>query len=454
MLIFLILCIVVSAWQTKVFAETPAKEQVVDAFNMSAYFTADVTLRNKATGLIETVKMESYIPLSRTTESVLTADIDNQAQKDKWSLETMMSGVSYLHKNTTKADRSVYHITDDFNSNSYKYLSLPSAKAVSVSSNVSVIVTYADSLSANISSSDEVTNTTIFNHPLPYTETWWWRLPYETTNSSQPYILHIQLNNVHSDGVYVFSRYTEMYDSRYLTVYFDNSDTPFSSRMMSGEFGTENLIRDAWDRFVVAPVNYVTTYANNALRALGWSTPRQMETALYEDWARQDSRIETTDDILDYNIDVAKLHMGVDETNAAEIYQQIKDKYDLTDNVQAILADIRERFFKTVTVTTKLTPEELETVGTADDASEVSNCLYAVITKAAGRVNTFAIDILNKTVNALGNIQNPVAAFVASKLTTVLDSFGGYGPLILMISLIAGLGVIAFLIIRFVLIKR
>jgi len=233
----------------KLYADVPDVEQLTDKVSIvlsteATVYVKDKTLLSplKVNGIpVKAVHMSTTIdapaPIGvRSLPEALDANlIPNEQDKarDDYSLELLLASASYQYKNTTEGDFGTGDLSDNFNSDTYKYLALKRMKAVSVSSNVSIVVSYSDSTSGNISSANDVTNITIFNEPLPYSHTYWFRLDLEATNSSRMYVINIKLTNVHADSIFIFSSSTDMKDTRYLNCYFDESDTPVSTLLKS-----------------------------------------------------------------------------------------------------------------------------------------------------------------------------------------------------------------------------
>ncbi len=375
-------------------------------------------------------------------DSTILPDVSAEAKKDDWSLTAMLASANYLYKKTTEADLS--DIVTDFDSSTYKYLAIKNLKATSVTSNVSVIVSYADSLSANISDSADTTNTTIFNEPVITRHTYWWRLDLETTNSSRKSILNIDFTNAHGDAIYIFSMTTDMQDTRYRDIYLDNSDTPVSLSVLPGSEITTQSIN--YMNFLRKPYNYMMDYRNSMMRTLGWRTADDLEESLEKDWATQRSDIDTTSDILDYDVTSAKMSISIDPDTAATIYKDIRDKAETTDDVQEILTYLREKYFRTVTIATDLKPDEIDNIKEADDADEVSNGIIAAIQKSLGRVNIFAENVLDRIVDSTGHINNNVATWIAAKLDALESS--GISSTVILLAIFAGAAIVILIVVR------
>lgn len=426
----------------------PDADQLTDHVEILLHVTADVTKRDSKglTQVVSGVKSDLPFPgiisiIESDVESNLIPSSKKEASLDDWSFERMLSSASYTKKIVDEADYTAHDITNDFNSETVSYLAIRHLKAIASGTNTSIVVTFADSLSANISDSADVTNTTIFNKPTPASENWWWLLPQETTNSSRSFIINIELVNIHADEVYIYAMSSDMFDLRYATAYLDNSQTPVSLSVQPGSYGTRTV--DSWSSFWQDLWSWCTDpeedYGESYGEAEGWATADGLEDDLEEDWADTSADIDDTDDILDYNVTDMQMSFSIDTETAAMIYDDIKDKFDVSDSVADILAFLKDKYFRTVSISTDIKPEELdEDMDPAETADDVTNGIFAAIQKALGRVNTFALSLMNRTIDSVGHVNQNVAAFLTAKLNAFTDA--GFDPWIL---LAVGLGILA-----------
>jgi len=453
----------------KLYADVPDVEQLTDKVSIvlsteATVYVKDNTLLSplKVNGIpVKAVHMSTTIdaPIGvRSLPKSLDANlIPNEQDKarDDYSLELLLASASYQYKNTTEGDFGTGDLSDNFNSETYKYLALKRMKAVSVSSNVSIVVSYSDSTSGNISDSADTTNTTIFNEPLPYSHTYWFRLDLEATNSSRMYVINIKLTNIHADSIFIFSSSTDMKDTRYLNCYFDESDTPVSTLLKSAvnpetPYGYDSLLPSTlWPKLFQTPPDPYTDYKKVNLLSAGWETADKLEDELEAKWAHDSADIDSTDDIVDYQMSKMRFGFSLDTEEAAAIYKALKDRYELTDDARELLAYLKDNYFKTVTIGTDIKPSELDDIDAADTADEVSNGFYAAITRAMGRVNSFAVDILNRTVDAVGRINTNVAAFISAKLNYLTEDLG-LSPIVIIMVILGGLALVVLVVLRMV----
>jgi len=277
-------------------------------------------------------------------------EIDHEEKKDSWQLALFLDKGTNLYENTTDFS-DTFTISTDFNSLTYQYLAISRARS-RATSNSSIVVTYADSLSANISDSDDVTNVTIYNNFLPTRQLLWFRLDLEISNSSRPYVLNIAGDEFDADAVYVFSMPSEQdfRDTRYLEVKLGTDAWVNISDLNAAE---------DWKEIATHQVDYTEKWTDNTVKGAGFETVDSFEDSLKEAWvaiinneigALDGSSYSSisTGQIVDYRISSASLDTMLNARLSSAIYSSVKNaaaqSSDLNTYTRAARAGTIRRF--------------------------------------------------------------------------------------------------------------
>ncbi len=377
-------------------------------------------------------------------EAVAIADIETQEPVDSWILEKFLdTGTPYFQNSTDQTD--AWAFTSDFSSITYQYMCIDRMRS-RAAANSTITITYADSLSANISDSADVTNTTLFNAYLASEKFNWWRLDLKTANSSRPYILHMAFDEIACTYWSIFSLPADQdfRDTRYSEIFLGSSLTAIDITDLST---LENQI-------LAEPIFYTNKVDASDGLAVGWETESDLEDDTLQSWADQ---LEIDVSAIDnYNITGATAEVLLDAAISTTIYDTITNEKALSSDLPTYLGETKESTIKTFTLTTELSPKTLKESTGAEDVTDVSNAVIAGALSAKGRSTSFATNILTKICLAAARhkITKPFASFII-KTHEKLSAYGLSDGWILAIIIAGALfaTIVVVLLLRWVIMK-
>jgi len=397
---------------------------VVNKLDLSALPLTEHIKRIEKTkdGIRLTIDSEIGLTSTDADDVSISPAVEKTEDVDSWQLELFLDkGTNYFENTTDQED--AYAITNDFNSGTYQYLAVKRARTYSTS-NTTIVVTYADSLSANISSTDDVTNTTIFNDFIATQKLLWFRLDLETSNSSRPYILHIAFDELVCDAIYIFSLPVaqDFRDERYLEIYMGTDETAVDTSSLSDSV--------EWQKIYKQQADYTENFKDNSVKGVGFETADDFEQKLYEAWvalinneigyAMQSyyglSSIDVGD-IRDYQITAMKTNTILNRDLSDTIYQTLRNERSQSSAIQTYLREARKNTIRRFTITTNVKPNVIKEDNDAEDITDTSNAVVAAAERSKGTATSFGTNILDKVTNALGKISEPLGIFIAKART-------------------------------------
>ncbi|HUT82332.1 MAG TPA: hypothetical protein VMZ29_14110 [Candidatus Bathyarchaeia archaeon] len=254
--------------------------------------------------------------LALLPDTEVTDDIEN------FGIPAFVGDKNYLEpaKNTTDAEYTKLDITANFAVESYHYFLLESLESADTSTATSLKISFASSATATISNSAECYNVTLINSIVAMRQTFWYNLVCET-NSTFPYVINIEAQNIDVKGYYVFQFDNNKFvvDSRYDVTYIDIDENQLSK-------STNNLVKigDSYYEEYIAPritdyhlesnsladintTKMLAVHTNLDYRgdmhvvARGWESARDLADDLEITW-RQQLNLQPGDRITDYEI--------------------------------------------------------------------------------------------------------------------------------------------------------
>lgn len=393
------------------------------------------------------VSATTMVGLTDTPSDQMISVIPAVTTGDKavWLMKLFLDFGTELYENLTDTTDTWEYATN-FNSLSYQYITFADVRSKS-SSNTTIIFTYADSLTANISDSADVTNTTIYNNHLASEQNMWFRTDLHTTNSSRPYILHIAVDEMMSEAKWIFSLPSEQdfRDARYYDIYLGSTDTPVNTTDHTYEY---NEILDQ-------PIDYTEKYLENDVLGVGYETESDFEKALLEAFATAYG-IDFAD-IDNYNITEALVDVLLSSQLSSHIYDEFDNEKDKSGVLNTYLAETKEKTIRTVTFTTEMSPKTLKESSNGEDVTDLSNGAIASSLKSRGKSTSFSANIFDK-VCSLATSRNKITKALGIFATKARETAHAYGLsdnwilAIIILGAISGL-IVVTLVIRFAYIK-
>ncbi len=400
--------------------------------------TADVTIDTSASRYLAAIMADGFVPYGNLgiheiykdklgkTHVILTTDvgltgvetdnevtcyapIDKEGEVTSWQLEKFLNIGSYFIENTTD-QKSGWTIATDFNSVSYQYALVLGMRSAS-SANASIIASYSDSLTGNIGWSNDTTNTTILNEFMATRANYWYRLDKETTNSSRPYVLHMNFADVICDAYYIFSLPADqaLVDSRYAEI------------RMASSITSVNLTAPIydWQGIMKIPEDLKKKWSDNLVNGVGWEDADDVKDTLYETWA---TFLDVTVSAIDsYNISDAWINTLLNAETSDYVYDTYRDEKAISSDLNTYVTEAKESSLRTVTITSEVTPKVLSESESAEDITDVTNAALASSVRSAGKSTSFSTKVLDWFVTSTGKVAKPIAVWMAKARTTLAE---------------------------------
>jgi len=342
-------------------------------------------------------------------DSAVSPAVDKEGQVASWMLEKFLAlGSNFIENSTDQTAALGWNITTDFNANSYQYALIDGMRSYG-SGNVSLVVSYCDSLTGDISDADDTTNVTVHNEYMASGFNWWWRLDHEATNVSRPYILHMQFSSTVAEGYYVFSLPADQdfVDSRYVDI------------KVGSDSAAANLttVDNTWEKILARADDYQQKWTDNIINGVGWEDADDVKDSLYEAWA---TLLDVSIDEIDsYNITEAWINTLINSGTAEDIYDTYKDEKTLSSDFDTYVTETKEETLRTVTVTSEVTPNVLSEDDNAEDITDVTNAALASAVRSAGKSTSFSTKVLDWLITSTGKISKPIAVWMAKARATL-----------------------------------
>ncbi len=399
------------------------------------------------TGLRMTIKSELSITSSDVDDVSIDPAVEVQDDVSSWQLEFFLDkGTPYIKNETDQTD--AYTITNDFNSNTYNLLAIPRARSNSTSA-TTITISYADSLSANISDAADTTNTTILNELVPVQKFLFYRLDLEQTNSSRPYILHIAFDELMCDAIYIYSLPStqDFRDERYEEITMGLDVDPINISALSDT--TE------WQKIYKLGADYTEDFQDNTVKGVGFETADEFENALYEAWVKiinneiggmLHAKAITIGDIDDYKLTECVTKCTCPPPLSKDIYDTLRVEKNEASAPEVYVKETRDNTIRRFTITTAIKPNVLKENDDAEGISDVSNALIAAAQRSKGSSTSFATNILDKVTGATQKICEPLAAFMVRARLKAYEiglSDAAILAIIIVASGVGGIGLIA-----------
>ncbi len=398
-------------------------------------------------GLRMTIKSELSITSSDVDDVSIDPAVEVQDDVSSWQLELFLDkGSPYIKNETDQTD--AYAITDDFNSNTYNLLAIKRARSNSTSA-TTIIISYSDGLTSNISDAADTTNTTILNELVPVQKFLFYRLDLEQTNSSRPYILHIAFDELMCDAIYIYSLPStqDFRDERYEEITMGLDANPINVSTLNDT--TE------WQKIYKLGADYTEDFQDNTVKGVGFETADEFENALYEAWVKiinnevgayLHAKAITIGDIDDYKLTECVTKCTCPPPLSKDIYDKLRSARNELAAPEAYVKETRDDTIRRFTITTAIKPNVLKENDDAEGISDVSHAIIAAAQRSKGSSTSFATNILDKVTGATQKICEPLAAFMVRARLKAYElglSDGAILAIIIATSGAAGIGLIA-----------
>ena len=361
--------------------------------------------------------IESEMVLSSSDVEKVNIDCTTEKEDDvaSWQLERFLDkGTTNYFENTTD-QTDAYEITDNFNSATYQYLAIHKARSA-LTSNTVVNVSYSEALAGNISIADETTNTTIYNKFLPVQQHLFFRLDLENVNSSRPYIININFDELICDAIYIYDlpAAQNFTDERYAEIFMGSATT---AENVSGY-----ALTSEWEQVMAHGADYTENFQDSTVKGVGFKTADEFEDALYETWvAILNNEIGSmmgansigVGDIDDYSLDMMRLNSIMDGSASSALYDIFEQKLESHSAIETVLDAVKDDTIRRFTITSSIAPDVLKEDNDAEQITDLSNAVIASAERADGKATSFSTNILDKFTNAVGKISDPLACFMA-----------------------------------------
>ena len=389
------------------------------------------------------LRMDITSEMVISSSDVEKVNIDCTTEKEdevaSWQLERFLDkGTTNYFENTTD-QTDAYEITDNFNSVTYQYLAIHKARSASTSNTV-IKTSYSDALAGNISIAIDTTNTTIFDKFLPVQQHLFFRLDLEATNSSRPYIININFDELICDAIYIYDlpATQNFTDERYAEIFMGSATT---AENVSGY-----ALTSEWEQVMAHGADYTENFQDSTVKGVGFKTADEFENALYETWvAILNNEIGSlmgansieVGDIDDYSLDMMRLNSIIDGSASSALYEIFEQKLESHSAIETVLDAVKDDTIRRFTITSSIAPDVLKEDADAEQITDLSNAVIASAERADGKATSFSTNILDKFTNAVGKISDPLACFMA-KARTGLHEISVSDNWILIIAISAG----------------
>ncbi|MGC9779053.1 MAG: hypothetical protein HZR80_07405 [Candidatus Heimdallarchaeota archaeon] len=396
------------------------------------------------TGLRMTIKSELSISSSDVDDVSIDPAVEVTDDVSSWQLELFLDkGTPYIKNETDQTD--AYAISDDFNSNTYNLLAIPRARSNATNA-TTIIISYSDALTGNISDPADTTNTTILNELVPVQKFLFYRLDLEQTNSSRPYILHIAFDELMCDAIYIYSlpATQDFRDERYEEIWMGLDANPINVSKLNDT--TE------WQKIYKLGADYTEDFQDNTVRGVGFETADEFEDTLYETWVKiinneigayLHAKAISIGDIDDYKLTECVMKCTCPPPLSKDIYDTLRVERNEASAAETYVKETRDNTIRRFTITTAIKPNILKENDDAEGISDVSNALIAVAQRSKGSSTSFATNILDKVTGTTQKISEPLAAFMVRARLKAYEHGISDAGIIAIIVVTAGIGTAA-----------
>ena len=344
--------------------------------------------------------------------------------------------------NQTDAEYSQLDITSDYSVESYHYLVLEKLETLDQTTTSSIIVSFGNSLSANISSSSETYNATIASGIIyPIATTLWFNLVCHT-NETFPYVLNTEVKNVKIAGYEVFQFDDDKFvsDSRYNVAYIDADENELSGNSdiavgkliaLSGTTNCDMSIQAATlDELnttkMLSSVSTIDTKQDMYVVARGWKTGDELEDDLKAIW-RQQLGLDEDDKITDYALTKGYFQNIINRGTVKLIQNELRYQLDSQTDYNALMNNVRKKYLPVCAITNS--KKAFDTLGTSKSISSDTfwDTIKTGITNVANTITSVAKNIFDapaKTIDALGDAAGKVVTPVAQTVQTAVQTVG------------------------------
>ena len=370
--------------------------------------------------------IHSEMVISSSDVEKVNVEMTDSAEEavSSWQVERMLDKPTSEYFENTTDQTDAYEIANNFNSGTYQYLAIKKARSSSTSNTV-IIVSYSDALTGNITAGADTTNTTILNKFLPVQQFMFFRLDREATNTTRPYIIHIEFDELVCDAIQIFDLPSaqNFTDERYSEIYMGSRTT--------AENNSAYALTATWEQIMAHGTDYQENWADNVVKGVGFKTADAFEDALYATWVKilnnelsKDMHYRSIDvgDIDDYTLDLMRLNTIIDGTASQELYDIFEQRLDTVSAIKTCLDEVKEDTIRKFTITSNIIPTVLTEDEDAEQITDLSNAILASAERAEGKATSFSTNILDKFIDATGKINEPLAVFMAK----VRESAGVY----------------------------
>ncbi|UJG43584.1 MAG: hypothetical protein K9W46_00030 [Candidatus Heimdallarchaeum endolithica] len=469
-------------------------------------FSADIDVEYSRTGQtlrstyhIDTVIQAPVIKSDDTGKIALNPRDSTEADKEDFGIPQLAGDKAYLVKSTTDTEYAKLNILDNFAVENYQYLLLENAMSIS-SNAITVKVSFANSLTADISNATQTNNVTLTSTIYAIRQTLWWNLAEETT-SAYPYVINIEITQVDLYGYYIFRFENNRYviDTRYDILYLDTDDTPIttlSESINTVEHNYERYVRPHTDDLslkatvldnlnetkMMSVQTPIESTSDMYVRAVGWTRADDLEDDLKEAW-RQQLNLPEDARIVGYNLTKGYiqwiLNWGLVKLLKRELQEQMEfssdyvtlvnnalrkilplcavaNDEDAFDAVKLFVSGYETRgFWDTIKSTVKSTTSAVATVAKkvvdlpVKTIDALGNAAAKVVTPVAQTVQSVTPHVTNMIKDNVGHITNGVVGVAGAAKDLGKGIMDSLKVPLMIVAGVAGVGIVIFLIIRF-----
>jgi len=431
--------------EDELLAKLSPEDIIPDALGI---FSADIEVEYsrtrqtlRSTYHIDTVIQAPVIKSDDTGKIALNPRDSTENDKEDFGIPQLAGEKTYLVKSTTDAEYTKLNIVDDFSVENYQYLLLENAMSIS-SNAITVKVSFANSLTADISNATQTNNVTLTSTIYAIRQTLWWNLAEETT-SVYPYVINIEITQVDLQGYYVFKFSQDRYliDTRYDVWYLDTDDTPISLLMQEDN----NIALPNYEQFVRPHIEDLTIKASTLddlnetkmmsvqapisntedmyVRAVGWTSASELEDDLKNAWIQQ-LNLPSDARIVGYNLTKGYLQWILNWGLVKLLKNELQEQMDFSSDYVTLVNNAIKKILPLCIVSNdedtynavKLyVSNNYATTGFWDTVKSSVKSATSTIATVAKKV----VDLPVRTIDALGNAAAKVVTPVAQTVQSV-----------------------------------
>lgn len=352
---------------------------------------------------------------------------------------------SKLVNNDTDTHYTQLDITDNFSVENYQYLIFEKLITYVQTSTSSLIVSFGKTSGANISTSAETYNCTIFSSVIyPISTNLWYNLACHT-NSTFSYVINIEAKNIKCDGyeVFKFDNGKFVSDSRYNVAYTDADESEVSLSTETISLGDRTLIElagstnsdmtiqattlsDLNTTKMLSAVSNIDTQQDMHVVVRGWKTADELETSLYAMW-RQQLGLKEGDRITDYEITKGYWQNTINKGTAKLMQRELKSQLDSQTDYNALMNNVRKKYLPICAVANN--KEMFDSITKSYSTQGFWDTIKDGITNVANTVTSVVSKVLDTPANTIGalgdsvaNIVTPIAQTVTTAATDIIPS--------------------------------